>query len=519
MTEASPLPDGRSHVVIVSHGRSGSTLLQAILNSIDGWRIWGENYDFPRGLHFAETKLRETKWEKWRDASHPSAPWFGARSYDPDAFASALGGALREQLAKGAPADAKTIGFKEIRFTDLTKDGPAPLLDYLDFLAGALKPCKFILLSRDLEQTRNSGWFRKMAPEDVAAEIEPFHAALDRVANIRSEDAFRITYDDLKADAPRLHALFEFLDVDVDREALRELLSKPHSFANRAFGEKRDIGFISPEEWHPRIKEADDLQRAGDFGGAKEIYQDHVEKVRAGRILRLPIRVAHRADARSYMYIKLDDLRLAYFYLPKNASTTIKQMMFRILKNRTYDWDADGSVHDVLNPTAPLLELEKLDAYFKFAVVRDPIERFISAFRNRILHHKDGIKNGAISHDFEDINYFVAHLEHAMAHALSVQNHFSEQRLWLGGELGHLDRVYKMGETAEVKTLLEKRSGLTLEDSPKQTGGPKLSHGALTRASLDTLLAYYKRDYELLADYYDPETQIARWRKERGDEA
>ena len=38
------------HVLIITYGRSGSTLLQGLLNSIDGCIVRGENYDACKGL-------------------------------------------------------------------------------------------------------------------------------------------------------------------------------------------------------------------------------------------------------------------------------------------------------------------------------------------------------------------------------------------------------------------------------------------------------------------------------------
>ena len=71
------------YTLIVTHGRTGSTLLQGILNAIDGWHIKGENHNFAYGLYLsiqALTKSSEMRLKS--DPSSPTSPWFGIKEYD-----------------------------------------------------------------------------------------------------------------------------------------------------------------------------------------------------------------------------------------------------------------------------------------------------------------------------------------------------------------------------------------------------------------------------------------------------
>ena len=77
-----------SSVLIVTYGRSGSTLLQGLLNSIDGCVVRGEKYNFCHGLFAAYKSLQRThnefgKVESSRFSTHP---WYGASLLDENQF-------------------------------------------------------------------------------------------------------------------------------------------------------------------------------------------------------------------------------------------------------------------------------------------------------------------------------------------------------------------------------------------------------------------------------------------------
>ena len=81
--------------------------------------------------------------------------------------------------------------------------------------------------------------------------------------------------------------------------------------------------------------------------------------------------------------------KIAYFDIPKTASTSVKIALYQIKNNKKWVKDPDN-VHAVF-PLYPLAENDFFNVknYWKFTIIRDPISRLLSAYGNRVLFHKD----------------------------------------------------------------------------------------------------------------------------------
>ena len=91
-------------VLIVTYGRSGSTLLQGLLNSIDGCVVRGENHNMVYRLYQAYAALLRSQEEVVKaksDGASPTNPWFGATMLDDKAFVADVAAIVRRQLLGG----------------------------------------------------------------------------------------------------------------------------------------------------------------------------------------------------------------------------------------------------------------------------------------------------------------------------------------------------------------------------------------------------------------------------------
>lgn len=118
---------------IVTYGRSGSTLLQGILNAIDGYCIRGENDSTLFHLFCAVDAVARTRAVHTRlTATMPIDPWFGANDLDEATLSARLSSAFLEACLR-PPERCRCTGFKEIRY--LRPDIPDELFEpYLRFL-------------------------------------------------------------------------------------------------------------------------------------------------------------------------------------------------------------------------------------------------------------------------------------------------------------------------------------------------------------------------------------------------
>ena len=132
----------------------------------------------------------------------------------------------------------------------------------------------------------------------------------------------------------------------------------------------------------------------------------------------------------------------------------------------------------------------KIDVDEKCCIVRDPLERFISAYKNRILFHKD---RGFKDHNIDEI---IEKLENNMFE----NKHFLPQTYWLGNNLEYFTIV------ANVKNLKSFVDGVNnffqnkIEFPKIQIGGKK-ERIKLNQNQIKKFKKIYLSDYELIGDY------------------
>lgn len=216
------------HVLIVTYGRSGSTLLQGLLNSIDGMLVRGENGNLVHDLYRTMQRIRDLR-DEHGGASTPDRPWFGIGEVSDDVILGALRAAVRHLLLAGRPEESvRCLGFKEIRYADL---GPE-LETFLAFLEELLPNCALIFNTRDPAATSGSAWWSERDPATVRGELARLGGRFASYAEGR-ENCFTIRHEDVLERSSRLKDLFEFLGAPFDEDRIDAVLRVPHSYVPR----------------------------------------------------------------------------------------------------------------------------------------------------------------------------------------------------------------------------------------------------------------------------------------------
>ncbi len=213
-------------VLIVTYGRSGSTLLMGLLNSIDGYLIRGENANFFFGLFQSYQSLLETKSHK--KSQKTTHPWFGAEVIQEKKVLQGMSNIAKQLILADKLKDEsiKCYGFKEIRYAD---DKVAKkLATYLDFLKLIFPNCKFIFNTRSFADVKNSGWWQKKKDDKVREKLEKLEMAFSEYAKNHS-NCFSITYEDVINKTERLKEMFVFLEEEYNEQSIDQVLSIPHS--------------------------------------------------------------------------------------------------------------------------------------------------------------------------------------------------------------------------------------------------------------------------------------------------
>ena len=211
-------------IVMVTYGRTGSTLLQGMLNTIDGAIMLGENENaFFHLYRYIDTIKRLSI----RSASGtPSSPFYGACQLDVAAATAQIKSTITSYFAPFCVDPAvKLVGLKEVRF----KDNPEEIVDYLGFLEDLLPQPAFVFLWRDHDEVLKSGWWKTEDRVAASALLERVESEGHLFAQDR-KNCFTLSYADLKTDAPKLRELFHFLGATYDADKLAEVLLIPHSY-------------------------------------------------------------------------------------------------------------------------------------------------------------------------------------------------------------------------------------------------------------------------------------------------
>jgi hypothetical protein len=212
-------------ILIVTIGRTGSTLLRGILNTIDDSMIVGENFGLLQKLWesfecFSKTLMKSEDIDDTR-------AW-----YNPELSLDKFLDLLRQTAFSVLDANNayRVIGLKEIRY-DTDYISKADLRKYLNFIQFTIFNGAYIIfLTRDSEQVSQSRKRINFYPHRPEYnEIETVQSFFDYIENLAGYRRFFIDYSEL-TDGEKLKKLFKFIGENYNEELINEALSKKYSY-------------------------------------------------------------------------------------------------------------------------------------------------------------------------------------------------------------------------------------------------------------------------------------------------
>ena len=198
--------------------------------------------------------------------------------------------------------------------------------------------------------------------------------------------------------------------------------------------------------------------------------------------------------------------KLVYYPVAKNANSSAKLFFLKHLKiDKNYYFLSDkvpeykvnedskyknlDKKYNLVNFHPSYTPFEKIDDDEKCCIIRNPIKRFISAYKNRVLFHKDfGFRN-------LNINEIIEKLENN-----SFDNrHFLPQSYWLGSDLRYFTIVSNVSNMATFINGVNNFFQNKVEFPRIQTGGAD-ENITLTDSQIIKLKKIYSSDYALIGD-------------------
>lgn len=210
-------------MLVVTYGRSGSTLLQGILNGIPGVCVLGENGNVYFDYFMIWKKLSELR-RKHKGALLPKNPWYRIDAVEDDQYFDYFKEFLTLFIPK-APG-VRCIGFKEVRYINTGEY----LEEYLDFLQKVFPDVALIINTRKLENVTKSGWWKEKDAAESTLALREFESRLLQYAASKA-NCFHIQYEEVVENGQKLRGLFDFLGADYCAEDVALILNTPHSYA------------------------------------------------------------------------------------------------------------------------------------------------------------------------------------------------------------------------------------------------------------------------------------------------
>ncbi len=225
MSKNPPLadPEQLNYVFIVAYGRSGSTLLQAILQSIDGYHIRGENNNLILPLYHSVRRLKTAQHKhQHRNPSEPKTPWYGLNDMSVHNYTSGLIDVYKREVIQ-APQGTRVAGFKEVRYHDMPD---SDTLELFAFMIEYFQNAKFVFNTRNWKSISKSAWWSTLNPEQVKKKIQSYDALYQKFVEENPSRGHIVSFDDYVRDPAALKPLFAFLGENYDEEALVQVLGE-----------------------------------------------------------------------------------------------------------------------------------------------------------------------------------------------------------------------------------------------------------------------------------------------------
>ena len=214
-------PEDLEYLFVVTYGRSGSTLLMGLLNTLPGYLIRGENRDALHHLfRFDQTMRTESRRKPRKNLRQPTHPFFGIAGYPQERAVRQLRRLATDTVLRPRP-DTRVTGFKEIRWYH------ADLEEYVAWLREVFPGARFLVNTRNNEDVLKSKWWAE--GPDKSEELAVIEQRILALAESLGDAAYRVHYDEYVADPTVLRGMFAWLGEEFDEASVRATMAVKHS--------------------------------------------------------------------------------------------------------------------------------------------------------------------------------------------------------------------------------------------------------------------------------------------------
>ncbi|MCP4406468.1 MAG: sulfotransferase family protein [Gammaproteobacteria bacterium] len=151
------------------------------------------------------------------------------------------------------------------------------------------------------------------------------------------------------------------------------------------------------------------------------------------------------------------------------------------------------------------------NAYWTFAVVRDPTSRLLSAYQNRIIDRgrisdpksKKRLSRAGLSAE-PTLEEFIENLPMYREHSRQIRKHTEPQSNHLRDVFSRTKNVFPIEKVSELMRILNEHCGTSAVLPHAQKSKKSLSKSDLNASHKAAIRDYYAEDYEMLSEFYAP---------------
>jgi hypothetical protein len=221
--------------------------------------------------------------------------------------------------------------------------------------------------------------------------------------------------------------------------------------------------------------------------------------------------------------IEILDGKVGYSDIPKVACTSIKLKLYQLDNNLPFDRQVVGKdVHKYFGQSK--IDISNCD--HRFLVVRDPIKRFLSAYSNRVGHHKelsrDYLNTPAVENllprffskriiNNPGLGQFIEFID--LYRKVPTVDWHVKSICSFAPDLSAYTDVYPLEDISSFQNKLSEITNKEVLFERSQSEGRKISIKELSSSQFEFLADYYSEDYKLLGVYYSIDSLWKEWKK------
>ena len=190
--------------------------------------------------------------------------------------------------------------------------------------------------------------------------------------------------------------------------------------------------------------------------------------------------------------------------VPKSGCTTIKKLLWYMDSG----FPVKGDIHSAsdtkdFNNLLKILKDDKIKSYYKFCVVRDPVDRLISAYNHRVLAEREIKNNKNISIKSNPTFFEFVNNLNTYRRIPVINHHVSPMCRWLGTNANYYDKIFKLRDiNTHIIPLLESKCGHKLAIDMSVNSSPHVIKRINISKDLEKKIkSIYKKDYNIFGKY------------------